>query len=95
MTEEKREKFDEFNDYVDSLMKNIINEKIERRLIEVGRINGYIKVVRCKDCKYCMKADRYELWCRRHGSPPRITTADDCCSLGERKEVETNDNSLS
>lgn len=44
------------------------------------------KVVRCKDCKNCDKVDDYELWCRGHGMPYRLTTADDFCSHGKRRE---------
>ena len=46
------------------------------------------EVVRCKDCKNCDKVDDYELWCCGHGMPYRLTTADDFCSHGKRRETE-------
>lgn len=48
-----------------------------------GRI---VEIVRCKDCKNCDKVDNYELWCCGHGMPYRLTTADDFCSHGKRRE---------
>lgn len=47
-----------------------------------------VPVVRCKDCKHCVKAGTYELrlWCQGHGSPLRLTTADDYCSRGKRRD---------
>ena len=46
------------------------------------------EVVRCKDCKYCDKIDDYDLLCRGHGMPCRLTTAEDFCSHGKRREAE-------
>lgn len=54
-------------------------------LQDAPRIDA-VPVVRCRDCKHCMKADRYELWCQGHGSPLRLTTADDYCSKGKRRD---------
>lgn len=44
-------------------------------------------VVLCKDCKYCIVVDEYELWCNGFCSPARLVRADDYCSHGERRNV--------
>ncbi|MBQ7671310.1 MAG: hypothetical protein IJS45_11435 [Clostridia bacterium] len=41
------------------------------------------KVVRCKNCKHCIKIDDQELWCHGRGSPAVLTTPEDYCSKGE------------
>jgi hypothetical protein len=72
-------KFD-VSGYVDSLVKNI-DEEIERQLAEAG----FIKVVRCKDCKF---------WQDNNGGYPHedckwnhdeTPDEDDYCSGGERR----------
>ena len=103
MTEEKRKKIDDFtyyadntfwfdvNGYVDSLVKTV-NKEIERKLAEVG----YIKVVRCKDCKYWSpprdEEDCGYGWCSLTGY---IAVKVDYCSQAERymteRAVEEND----
>ena len=44
-----------------------------------------VEVVRCKDCKYCLSGDEYELWCNGFCSPARLVRADDFCSHGKSK----------
>ena len=41
-----------------------------------------VEVVRCEDCKHCLKEDEYELWCYGRGFPARLVRADDYCSYG-------------
>lgn len=44
------------------------------------------EVIRCKDCKYCDKEDEHEYWCTGRGFPCQLTTPDDYCSKGRKKE---------
>lgn len=44
-----------------------------------------IPIVRCKDCRYCIKEDEWTLWCMS-ASPACLTTPEDYCSHGKRKE---------
>ena len=46
-----------------------------------------VEVVRCADCKYCLKEDDYSLWCHGFCSPARLVRPDDFCSHGKRKEA--------
>ena len=48
-----------------------------------------VEVVHCNECKYCLWADPYELWCQGHGYPARLVAGNDFCSKGRRiKEKE-------
>lgn len=44
-----------------------------------------VEVVRCKDCKYCIKEDDYEFWCNGFCSPARLVNPEDFCSHGFNK----------
>lgn len=44
-----------------------------------------VPVVRCKDCKYCIKEDDYEFWCNGFCSPVRLVNPEDFCSHGFNK----------
>ena len=44
------------------------------------------EITRCKDCTYCDKVDKYELWCTGRGFPIRLTTPNDYCSYAERRK---------
>ena len=46
-----------------------------------------VPVVRCKDCRYCLKEDEWELWCMS-ASPACLTAPDDYCSRGRENDVE-------
>ena len=48
----------------------------------------YIEIVHCNECKYCLRADSHELWCRGHGCPAHLTAENDFCSKGRRKGEE-------
>lgn len=45
-----------------------------------------VPVVRCKDCRYCCKEDEWTMWCMG-ASPACLTTPEDYCSHGKRKEI--------
>lgn len=44
------------------------------------------EVVTCGECLNCEKIDDYEWWCAGRGFPKVLTTKDDYCSHGRRKE---------
>lgn len=44
-----------------------------------------VRVVRCKDCRFCEKVDDYEYWCKGFCSPSRLVNPNDYCSRGRRK----------
>lgn len=43
-------------------------------------------VVRCKDCKYCLKADEFEYWCNGFCFPARLVNKEDFCSHGKARD---------
>lgn len=49
-------------------------------------------VVRCKDCRYSIREDEYELWCNGFCNPARLVREVDYCSHGavkaEGREVD-------
>lgn len=74
-------------DFVDKYVERVNREidqrvldKVEHRLAEYG----YVKVVRCRDCKFCM-AYMAGAYCdyMAHAVEP-----DGFCSWGERKKVD-------
>lgn len=48
-------------------------------------ISDVVEVVRCKDCKYCIKEDDYEFWCNGFCSPARLVNPEYFCSHGFNK----------
>ena len=44
-----------------------------------------IRVVRCKDCKYCVEERDLGMYCSCWSGMMSETVADDFCSYGERK----------
>lgn len=49
--------------------------------------NDAVPVVRCKDCRYCCKEDDWTMWCTS-ASPAFLTTPEDYCSHGRRRDAE-------
>ena len=41
-----------------------------------------VEVVRCRDCKYCIKED-VDYWCNGFCSPARLVNGNDYCSHGK------------
>lgn len=44
-----------------------------------------VDVVRCKDCRYSIREDEYELWCNGFCNPARLVGDMDYCSHGAAK----------
>lgn len=44
-----------------------------------------VELVRCKECKYCLKEDEHEYWCNGF-RPGMLVTPDDYCSHGIKTE---------
>ncbi len=47
-----------------------------------------VPVVRCKDCRYSIRVDEYELWCNGFCNPERLVRDVDYCSHGAEKRKE-------
>ena len=78
---------DSVNEYAKRVQK-VIDEKtlesVEAQLAEYG----YVKVVRCRDCKWCMQANSMTGWndvCNLFDSKVQ---SDGFCAWAERKEVD-------
>ena len=73
-----------------------MNEAIKQRLekVEDNSVEEYdfVKVVRCKDCKYCEKSfcSNHRDYCEKHSTleHTEYVNSTDYCSKGERKENE-------
>lgn len=66
------------NKYVDELIKDI-NKEIERKLEDIG----YVKVVKCRDCKHFKFAFDIFGTCKFFN---KLACSYDYCSYGERKK---------
>lgn len=67
-----------------------MDEQRPKSMIEIIKEAGYVIVVRCKDCKYCVKEQNGELYCDilAVGYEPlgsKKVNADWFCADGERK----------
>lgn len=51
------------------------------------RLADGVPVVRCADCRNCLKDDPYTLWCVGRGWPYQLVQADGFCERGKRKET--------
>lgn len=67
------------------LVQDIINDEVQNDALKLPAAD-VVEIVRCADCKYCLKEDDYSFWCNGFCSPARLVRPDDFCSHGKRKE---------
>lgn len=70
---------------IDLITRRYENPKICTQEINSIPAADVVEVVRCKDCKYCIKEDDYEFWCNGFCSPARLVNPEDFCSHGFNK----------
>ena len=84
-------KYCEYRDFLDAIEDSPTLEDDEGEGTVKGYVEGFVQVVRCKDCKYYtpsweVKGTRFEGDCEFHKWWRAEPTENDYCSKGERKD---------